>query len=396
MKPNMKIGSFLLAVMMIFTAVFAAGCTPISLNQEWSYKTASQELPIGVYIYSLDLAYSQAQSYAEDQLDDYTTESDAWLDEEITDDDDTTEVARTWIKNQAELMCLSYLVIDEQITAEGAEVSTDDIAAADEQAETYWNVGQYADYGYIMPMSDDLEPYGISLDSFKYCTTEYSVKYSALFSKVYGEGGSKEVTDSELTDFFTENYIDYSYITVNLYESTTDEAGDSSNVALSDDDAKKLTDEFDGYAKSLNAGDAYSDVIEKYMTANELDTDPTVSNVENIDSSSLGDELIEALKSLDSNKATTLTVGEGDSAIYYLIYKNNINDDVDDYVGSETNKSSVLSSMKSEEFSDYIKDLTKELDYEANTSVLEKYDPNMFFVKVESTTAAEEDSEDEE
>jgi hypothetical protein len=392
----MKIGSFLLAVMMIFTAVFAAGCTPISLNQEWSYKTASQELPIGVYIYSLDLAYSQAQSYAEDQLDDYTTESDAWLDEEITDDDDTTEVARTWIKNQAELMCLSYLVIDEQITAEGAEVSTDDIAAADEQAETYWNVGQYADYGYIMPMSDDLEPYGISLDSFKYCTTEYSVKYSALFSKVYGEGGSKEVTDSELTDFFTENYIDYSYITVNLYESTTDEAGDSSNVALSDDDAKKLTDEFDGYAKSLNAGDAYSDVIEKYMTANELDTDPTVSNVENIDSSSLGDELIEALKSLDSNKATTLTVGEGDSAIYYLIYKNNINDDVDDYVGSETNKSSVLSSMKSEEFSDYIKDLTKELDYEANTSVLEKYDPNMFFVKVESTTAAEEDSEDEE
>jgi hypothetical protein len=293
-------------------------------------------------------------------------------------------------------MCLSYLVIDEQITAEGADVSTDDIAAADEQAETYWNVGQYADYGYIMPMSDDLEPYGISLDSFKYCTTEYSVKYSALFSKVYGEGGSKEVTDSELTDFFTENYVDYSYITVNLYESTTDEAGDSSNVALSDDDAKKLTDEFDGYAKSLNAGDAYSDVIEKYMTANELDTDPTVSNVENIDSSSLGDELIEALKNLDSNKATTLTVGEGDSAIYYLIYKNNINDDVDDYVGSETNKSSVLSSMKSEEFSDYIKDLTKELDYEANTSVLEKYDPNMFFVKVESTTAAEEDSEDEE
>jgi hypothetical protein len=241
-----------------------------------------------------------------------------------------------------------------------------------------------------------LEPYGISLDSFKYCTTEYSVKYSALFSKVYGEGGSKEVTDSELTDYFTENYVDYSYITVNLYESTTDEAGDSSNVALSDDDAKKLTDEFDGYAKSLNAGDAYSDVIDKYMTANELDTDPTVSNVENIDSSSLGDELIEALKSLDSNKATTLTVGEGDSAIYYLIYKNNINDDVDDYVGSETNKSSVLSSMKSEEFSDYIKDLTKELDYEANTSVLEKYDPNMFFVKVESTTAAEEDSEDEE
>ncbi len=390
MKPNMKIGSFLLAIIMVLTTIVAAGCVPVSLNKEWSYKTADNELAIGVYIYSLSLAYSQAQSYASDQLDDYSTENYDWLDEEIKDDDGNTKVAREWIKDQAELMCLSYLVVDEQLAKTGVEISTDDMASADSQAETYWNIGPYADYGYLMPMSDDLEPYGISLESFTYSTTEYNLKYSRLFTAVYGEGGSKEVSDSDLTTFFTENYADYSYISVNLYESTTDEAGTSSDVALSEDEAKKLTDEFDAYSKSLNGGTSYEDVIAEYLEANELESDPSVSNVEIIEDSSIGDELVDAIKELGSNKATTIKVGEDNSAIYYLIYKRDINDDVDDYIGDSTNRDTVLSNMKSEDFADYIEELTKELDFEANTTVLKKYTPELFFVKTEETDSESE------
>lgn len=393
MKPNMKIGSFLLAMLMVIVTVFAVGCTPISLNKEWAYKTADEELAIGVYIYSLDLAYSQAQSFASDQLDDYSTANSDWLDKEITDDDDNTQVAREWIKDQAKKMCLSYLVIDQQLSEHSVEISTDDTAAANEQAEEYWNLGQYASYGYIMPMSDDLEPYGISLESFTYCTTLYSTKYSKLFDAVYGEGGSQEVSDDELTKYFTENYIDYSYVTVDLYESTTDEAGDSSNVALSDEDAKKLTDKMDSYKDKLNKGTSYEDFISEYMTAEELESDPSTTSVDNIDSTSLGEDVLNAFKELDNNKAATVKVGEGDSAVYYLIYKNDINNDVNSYIGEDTNRSSVLSNMKSDDFSDYIEELSKSLDYEENTSVLNKYKPDLFFVKVEETTAAAESSD---
>ena len=393
MKPNMKIGSFLLAIIMVLTAVISAGCVPASLNKEWAYKTSDNELAIGVYSYSLNLAYSQAQSFASDQLDDYSTANSDWLDEEIEDDDGDKQVAREWIKDQAELMCLSYLVVDAELAKAGIEISTADMAAAEDQAETYWNIGQYAEYGYIMPMSEDLEPYGISLDSFTYCTTEYSTKYSRLFDSVFGVGGSQEVSDSDLTAFFTENYADYSYFSVNLYESTTDEAGTSSNVALSDDDAKKLTDEFDAYAAKLNKGTSYDDVIAEYMEANAIEADPTTSNIESMETSSIGEELVAAIKELGSNKATTLKVGEGDSATYYLVYKRDINDDVNDYIGDETNRANVLSNMKSEDFSDYIKELTKELDYEANTSVIDKYKPELFFVNQEETTTAESDSE---
>ena len=116
MKPGLKISSFFLAMAIAITAF--AGCTPISLNKEWAYKTSDNELAIGVYIYSLDTAYQRAKTYAEN-LDDYDDKSDSWLNMEITDDDGNKEVASKWIKDQAQLMCLSYLVVDEQLKKEG-------------------------------------------------------------------------------------------------------------------------------------------------------------------------------------------------------------------------------------------------------------------------------------
>lgn len=386
MKPYMKIGSFLLAFIMLFT-VLLAGCTPISLNQEWSYKTNDKELAIGIYIYSLNTAYQQAKTYAE-KIDDYDESKDDWLDFEITDDDGNKQVARKWIKEQAEKICLSYLVLEEQIKKEGVEIDQISIASADEQAEQYWNVGQYADYGYFMPMKDDLKGFGISLESFTYCTTEYNTKYNALFEKLYNKGGNKEVTDSELTKYFTENYVDYSYFSVNLYESTTDEAGSQSNVALSNEEAKKITDELDGYASDINGGKSYKDVMSDYMKANNVNSDPSTSNVEELEESSMGDELKNALKKLDSDKATTLKVGSGNSAVYYLVYKKDIDKDIEKYINDETNRLTVLNSMKSEEFANYIDKLAKDLKYEKNSSVIDKYDPGMFFVKPEPTTAA--------
>lgn len=124
------------------------------------------------------------------------------------------------------------------------------------------------------------------------------------------------------------------------------------------------------------------------MSANNVETDPSTSNVEELENSSMGDELKKALKELDNNKATTLKVGSGETAVYYLIYKRDVKDDAEEYIGNGTNRAGVLSSMKSDEFADYIEGLTKDLKCEENTSVIDRYDPKMFFVSVEPTTAA--------
>lgn len=56
----------------------------------------------------------------------------------------------------------------------------------------------YSSYGYIMPMKDQLEKYGVSLDSYSIAADEMNAKYSKLFDVTYGKGGSKEVKDDEL------------------------------------------------------------------------------------------------------------------------------------------------------------------------------------------------------
>lgn len=391
MKPTVKIGSLLLAVVMALSAVFATGC---SMSKEWSYKTSDKELAIGVYIYCLDLAYQQAQTKAK-ELDDYDGTNDKWLDLEITDDDGNTAVAREWIKDDAQKKCLNFLAVEKGMKDEGASVDEATQQAADEQAKTYWNVGQYANYGYIMPMSKELEPYGISFDSFRYCTSQYSVNYSALFAKLYGEGGSQEVSDSELEEYFIENYVDYSYIPVQLYEASTDEAGESKNVALSSDKIAEYNSEFEGYVKDINDGKSYDDVVSAYTEKHELSQSPAVDNTEQLESVSAGDQIKDALKDLGNNKAVTITVGEGDSGMLYLVYKRNSADSAKDYLESETNRAGVLNTMKKDDFEDYLKKLVEDLDYEKNSAV-DGYDPKMFFVAEQPTTAAEETTSAEE
>ncbi len=384
MKPTVKIGSLLLAVVMALSAVFATGC---SMSKEWSYKTSDKELAIGVYIYCLDLAFQQAQTKAK-ELDDYDGANDKWLDLEITDDDGNTAVARQWIKDDAQKKCLNFLAVEKLMKDEGASVDEASQQAADEQAKTYWNVGQYANYGYIMPMSKELEPYGISYDSFRYCTSQYSVNYSVLFSKLYSEGGSQEVSDSELETYFTENYVDYSYIPVQLYEASTDEAGESTNVALSEDKIAEYTSEFEGYISDIDGGKSFDDVVSAYTEKHELTDSPAVDNTEQLESVSAGDQIKDALKELGNNKAVTVKVGEGDSAMLYLVYKRNSADSAKDYLESETNRAGVLNTMKKDDFEDYIKKTADDLDYEKNSAV-DGYDPKMFFVAEVPTTAAE-------
>ena len=385
MKPMVKIGSLLLAVMMACTAVFAAGC---SLKKEWSYKTSDKELSIGAYIYSLDVAFQQGQTYAK-KLDDYDATNDKWFDLEITDDDGNTATARQWILDKAQEMCLEMLAVEKALKDEGATPDQASIDAAKQEATSYWNVGPYAQYGQISPLSKSLEPYGISYESFEYCSAIYSVNSSTLFDAVYKEGGSQEVSDEELSGYFTENYADYSYIPVQLYESTTDEDGNQSDTALSEDKIKELNDELEGYVSDLNGGKSFDDVDAAYTEKHELEQSAAVSKVEQLESFSAGDELKEAYEKLDSGKATTVTVGEGDTAMLYLVYKRDINKTAETYFESEQNRSTVLSAMKSKDFEKYVKGLAEELEYEKN-GVVDSYDPKMFIVAEEPTTAAEE------
>ncbi len=382
MKPTVKIASLLMAVLLLFSA-FAAGC---SMNKEWSYKTADKELAIGVYVTALQEAYIEAQGYAQ-SLDGYDASSDKWLDMEITDSDGNKAVAKDWIKDTADRKCRELLVLEGALKDLGATIDEAAFDAQKEQYETMW----YTQY------KDTLEKLGVSLDSFRYYTSRYSTLREQLFQKLYGAGGVQEATGDEVTQYLTENYARYAALPVQLYEATTDEAGESKNVALSADETKKITDALDDIAKKVNAekdaaksAELSKKLTDAYIASNDKLEESALTNVTlPLENSGVTDEdLKKALAELKEGSATTVKIGKEDNeANYFYLFRYDTASLKKNYEADGVTTDSIIKKMKSKDFTAYLKDLTDKANIQKNAAV-DKYSPSDFFVKQESTTGA--------
>ncbi len=398
MKPFYKTIAALLAVIMVASA---AGCVPISLSKEWGYKysdkTLSKQYDIGMYIYSLYQAYNEAKTYAE-KAKGYK-ENEPFTDLKITDDDGKKAVAKDWIKDKAEENMLNIVALDYLVKKDGATWDEASMKSAKATAKDTWEMGPYASYGYYQPIKDQVEKYGVSQDSFTYVSGESGVKQTALFNKLYAKGGLEEVKDKELTSYFLKNYVDYSYIPVHLYKSTTDSSGNSNSKKFSDKKIKKIKKELEELVSDLNNGETTFDKAAKkcekdYSTASADEVKGTVSTKEELQSSNA--DIAKAIDKLSNGEAKLVVVGEsGDSPTAYIAVKNNLNKDVKDYIKNDTNRSSVLQNMKNEDLTDLLEKTAKELKKSKaltkNDGALNKYDASMFYEKPEesTTTAAE-------
>lgn len=376
MKAIKKITAAFLAVLMIMSI---SGC---STKPEWSYKVDDNEVQIGVYIYALYTAYNQAASYAS-SAEGYDAEK-SFLNLTITDDDGETAVAKDWIVDTAKELTKNILTIEEEFEARGLTLTAEDEAAAKESADNDWNLGPYYDrylaYGMMpTPYKNILEPYGVSYESFERASYMASAKQKALFEEIYINDEETAVSTEDLTNYFTENYTSYSYLSVRLADSATDDAGSTTYTAMSDEDIAEIESTLQGYADNINNGaGTFAEQMVEYTALKELESDPSTSAVENLDESSLNEDVIAALNELEEGKASLVKVGEAENAYYYLIYKAPIADSVADYIEDETNSFNVLSAMKSEEFQDMLTAKAEELGIQENTSVVNSYKPSMF------------------
>lgn len=378
--------------------ISATACTPISTKAEWSYRDGDNEKAIGVYIYALYNAYNQAQTYAE-KAEGYK-ENESFLDLKITDDDGKEAVASDWIKEKADLTVRQSLFFDKALDEKNATV---DEASYEEQATQDWELGYmysyYSQMGYgTTPEQEILEPYGISVDS--YCELQYitSGKQQKLFDLLYDEGGEKEVADKELKEYFDNNYTYYTYFTVPLYEQTTDDAGQQTTNAYSSKKQKKLTNQADSYVKAINGGSSIDDQCEKYLKATKSDAKASdtvqkgceLLDKDNLDASNIGEEVAKELVDMKNGEAKTVTVGEDDTKTLYIVQKLNTKDGEKEYLTKDdSTRKSVLQNMKKDEFSDYVNKEAKALKCEVNTSVIDKYNPDMFWEESEETSATE-------
>lgn len=374
----------LCVVMALMLAVSVCSC---SLTKQYSYKTDDVELPIGVYIYFLDAAYGEARTLAQ-KSDLYDAEkgtydgSTSFLKMEITDDDGNTAIAEDWIRDKADEYMMEALAVYHEYNRLGATVDEAAISQSAESYKTYWEKG-YPNYGYG-PLSESLEPYGISYDSAFLVDIRLSSMKDAVFTAEYGVDGAEAVSDAELNKYFEENYTSYHYFSAPLYNTvitpTTDENGNETNSEstkpMTKDEIATVTATFDGYAKDINGGTSFSDVLSKYNAGKAEAVNP-VESITKIDPET-EDEIQKAILGLKEGEAKQVIIGDNEETrLIYLIYKEPIAKTTESYFAEEGKRDTVLSEMKQDDFKALLKKVADSLSID-KSSACKDYKPSMF------------------
>lgn len=368
MKIVKKAVAAALAAGMIMTA--AAGCADTS----WSYKDDKNTLAIGTYIYYMTGAYSYAQQTAQADVEVTTdaegvtqpTEAVDVMSAKIKDQDDKEVTGKDYMLKTAEQSSKTLLYTLKKFDELGLKLTDTQQTQIDSLASQGWT---YSGSSY--------EKLGVSESSYKLAYAEFSTKYEAVFKALYSKGGEKEVSDDDLKKYYTTEYVDYSYIPINLYKTVeaTDDTSSTKTEALSEDEIKKIQSTFDGYANQLNKGEKTFDEIDKaFMEYQSLDASTAVSNQEILDNSSAPADIVTAIKELKNNNAKVITVGEGNTAVMYLVYRGDITSKTSN-LDDENTRYSVLTNMKKDEYNDYMDEQAGKLEVQTNEAALNQYTP---------------------
>ena len=379
----------LCVVLALVVALSAASC---SLGKQYAYKKDDIELPIGVYIFYLYQAYSEAQNYAQklDSYDSTTGRYDgkkSFLKLEITDSDDNTAVAEDWIKDKAKEYTQQAIAVSYEFNKLGATI--------DEMGPNnmYSEINIYSVYNYqtgqldysmdrkLSEVAKDYEQFGIGFDSWLLCNYSIGQMKEAAFQKEYAEDGAMPVSKDELTKYFTDNYTSYSTVSANLYTSQAkkDDSGndtqETEDVALCKDEIQKYEDAFKGYAEEINAGKSMDDVVAEYNEA--FGAQATASpNVTKIDKDT-EDELNKAILALKEGEAAYKIIGDNENTrVIYLIYKAPIKDSAADYINDESKRSGLLHEMKDDTFKELLEAIIEAGNAELD-SACNSYKPSM-------------------
>lgn len=344
------------------------GC--YSEDKAWSAKRGDDTAPIGVYIYYLSSAYSEALGKVEDA-------SKSVFDQEIDGKD-----GAQWVKDRAKESIQLMYYVDQKFEDMGLTLDDDDKSQISSITSSAWSYS-----------SSSFNQYGISQQSLEKAYSQFVVKYQKIFEATYGKGGEKEVSDEDLRSFYEDKYTDFEYFTCS-YTKTNE---DGSSEAMSDEEKAEAKKQFEEYVTKIQNHDlTMSTAADEYKKSIDSDTDLLQSQTLDLDTEAYyyPDEVVEKLKSMKEGEVSYVDLP--DSNRFYVLQKNSISEKCDEVLKDDSQRLNVLSTMKSEEFSKAMEEAAAALDdITFNDAALDSYNPNMFFSEndlVSSSTSSESSS----
>ena len=364
-----------------------SGC--YSEDKAWAARRGDDTAPIGTYIYYLSNAYQEALTLVED-------DTKSVFDQEIDGKD-----GAQWVKDRArESLKLMYYV-DQRMEDLGLTLDEDDQSQIESLTGSQWSA-----------YSASFDQYGIAQTSLERAYSQFIVEYQKVFEAVYGPGGEKEVSDDELREYYEGTYVDVDYFTCAYTK--YNESG--STDTMTDDEKAEAAKEYQQYVTRIQNGElTIEEAAEEYQAARDEEaaaasssssesssssssSDDSASNLAsetvNLESSHYPEEMTAKIQEMDENTVDFVDIP--DSNMFVIIQKNPISEACDEMLSDAEQRLSVLSELKNDEYTADMEEGANALDdITFNDSVLDSYDPHMFFSESDLSSASSESSSSE-
>ncbi len=190
------------ALLSVCTALTCASCGENTAN---AMKVSDYNVRAGIYLYYVVNAYSDAVSELTDQgekFDDVKETKDIKkIVKKINLDGVTVE---EWIQNKAVEYCQTFVAVEKEFDRLGMTLDGSELAQIDNTVAS--NMASYGEF---------FDKTGIGEQSVRDIVTS-SLKQSKLWDAYYGEGGSKEIKEDTLKDYYADNHLRIKYIEMPL------------------------------------------------------------------------------------------------------------------------------------------------------------------------------------
>lgn len=325
-------------------ALMAVGMMACNIGEDtkWVAQYGDQTVPAGVYITGVLNSYYSAVSLLE-------TDAKDPLKEQL--DGQTVEAK---VIEDAKTSLNRYIAVEQKFQEMGLTLPEETTSLLESQVESYWAY-----------LGESFESNGISKSSYL-LTMENDAKQSMIFEKMYGEGGEKEVPESELKEKF-EN--DWAKIIIIPLSFKTDENGEVVNKEATQEAIQK-------YYDRAVAGEDMEELV--YEAQKEGSSDPdSVTKPEpgtsytfvSKDASQYTEELTNAIFEASVGEPVTVETETG----MYLFKKYDITENPNDFV---SRKSFLLSQLKGAEFQETLNQWAEEVTgVTYNDKALDRYNP---------------------
>ena len=347
-------------------AIMASATACSGADKSWAVKNDNLTVPIGAYIYNLYSAYQQASVQVEDS-------TKPILEQTVEDQD-----AATWIKENALRQTKSILVIDDKMKELNISLTEDELQQVSDQTDSYWG-----------SISTAMTEYGVAKSSFNLAYADYYTKYAKVFDVIYGKGGTQEVSDADVKDYYVTNYMAFSYVLAPIIDMTT-------GTNLSEDELSQLDTEFKDYAAKINDGSMTAqEAADAYKTSSGDDTVQLYTDAANFngETSSYPEEFGTSLKSMKDGECRIVEV----QGLYkVLLVKDDVTATAENKISDEASRTAILQNMKQEEFKQMIDEAADGYSAEINQKAIDSYQPDMFVEETSSVAASSETASSEE